>query len=377
MLYLRTSLLALVASMATATFASAEQGQEAIVIYSSDADPNNPIVINSPAQFEVTASSKKTAVIHSAQIVTPDIAESSLNGAEALSQEELEAMARIFKTIEEANEIEEIQTDDPLSGLSPDQRAFFEAMQGVIPMTDAQIRLFKERYHTSKQATLEPVKEDAQRSSRSIDLTLKPGEEVPTIRMQPGKVATMTFSDRNGNAWPILSVTTGDATAFAAETAGEQGVSNILVVNPRLEHASSNMVVTLVDNPVPILLTLDGRNQTVIDYRTDIRVDAKGPNSDYAITSSNSLSPTGDSTMIAFLDGIPPRGAQKKSVSGSPAEAWVYQEQLYIRTRGEVLSPAYVAKSTNVSGISVFVMPETPVLIISEDGVMNPVTVNQ
>ncbi len=362
-----TSILAF-AAMAPANFGAA-QSNNSIQIYSEEANPNKPITIH---QEQVHSTYRDTA--SHAQIVeqTPV---STLNGAEELSPEDIAAMERVFKIVEDANTIQEIDRDDPLSGMSPDQRAFMEAMLSINPMTPEQIRMFREHLDASKRASREPLRPDAQRSSRSIDLTLKPGEETPTVRMEAGKVATLTFSDMNGNPWPILSVTTGDDTAFAAQTAGEQGESNILIINPKLDYTSSNMVVTLVDNPVPVIMTLDARDQVTVDYRTDIRIDGKGPNSDYAITDMYNLPPTGDSTMIAFLDGIPPKGAEKRKVSAGGVEAWVFEDQLYIRTKGQVFSPAFTAKSTNVSGVSVFALPQTPVVLISQDGTLNTVSV--
>lgn len=333
------------------------QESAGIEIYSNTSNPSNPIVIESNDFFD------------------NEVTTSSLDGAEELSEEDILVMKRVFQTINEANTIDEIDQDDPLSDLSPDQRALFEAMIAVTPMTPDQIRMFKRRYLDVKNAKRENIEVDAQRSSRSIDLTLKPGEMPPTIRMEAGKVATVTFSDMNGNAWPILSVTTGDATAFSASTAGEPGDSNILIINPSLEYTASNMVVTLVDNPVPVLLTLDARDQKILDYRTDIRIDGKGPKSDFAITEQYDLPATNDSTMIAFLDGVPPRDSERRDVSSQDVEAWSYNGDLYIRTKGQVFSPAYTAKSSNISGVNVFVLPETPVVLVSAGGTLNTVSI--
>ncbi|NDV52908.1 DotH/IcmK family type IV secretion protein [Salipiger sp. PrR003] len=356
----------------------AHAGQETpeIVIYSAQSNPQNPIRIQN-AQAQV-----RNQVVASAQAIRPDvqpsavaaIPESSISDLPELSAEDAKAMAEIFKIIENSNAVAEIQADDPLSGMSPKQRAFIEAMQGVVPMTPEQILMFKKRYEETRRAERQQVTADPKRTIRSIDLSLKPGEEIPVIRMQLGQVSTITFSDRNGNPWPVLTVTPGDPNAFAAQPAGEQGVTNIIVVNPRTDYASSNMVVTLVDNPVPVLLTLDARDEDEVDFRVDARIDDVGPNSNYAMTENLSLSPTGDKTMIAFLDGLPPRGADEMETSASGVESWLYGGKMYVRTHGEVLSPAYIGKSSNVSGVSVFVLPESPILLISQGGRLDTVS---
>jgi intracellular multiplication protein IcmK len=347
--------------------AAGVSAQDRIEIYSPNSDPSNPI--------RIAPRYDSRSALQGNIPVAAKLPESSLAGTRELSKEDAEMMLQLMKVVEETNTIDEINADDPLAGMSPDQRAFIEAMRGIMPMTPDQIRLFKKRYDESQGATRAPVRPDASRVTRSLDLTLRPGEETPVIRMQAGEVSTLTFSDRNGNAWPILSVTPGDAGAFNAQTAGPEGTSNILVVNTQEVYASSNMVVTLVDNPVPVILSLDARDQRVVDYRIDARIDGVGPNSNYAITDSDTLPATGDKTMIAFLDGIPPKGAEKRETSNSSVEAWMYNGELYVRTKSSLLSPAYVSKSSNVSGVSVYALSETPVVITQRNGRMDTVTI--
>jgi len=353
--------------MALALAATGAMAQDdSIRIYSPNADPAKPISIQSPAM--------PPAPVAPAAPAAP-VGRSSLDQIPAMSEKDAQAMLRIYEMIEQSNAVEEITQDDPLAGLSPDQRAFIEAMQATMPMTPEQIRMFKKRYEQTRSAERAPVSADADRSTRSIDLTLKPGEAIPVIRMESGTVTTLTFSDRNGNPWPIYSVTPGDPNRFATQTAGEQGKSNILVLNTTADYAVSNAVITLVDSPVPILMTLDAREQSTVDYRVDVRIDAKGPNSQFAISDSYQLPATGDSLMLAFLDGLPPKGAVERQTSARGVEAWVYEKELYIRTRGELLSPAYTKRSSNVSGTNVFVLHEAPVIVLSQDGVFDTVSI--
>lgn len=344
---------------------SVAQNSAQIEIYSPNANPNNPIVIsNSGGQSNPVTPPASTLPV------------SNLNSIPPMSEEEARAMLEIMATVNRANQEERI-ADDPLSGLSPEQRAFVQAMQAVIPMTPDQIELFKQRYYDSQIATNSGVAADPAPVSRSIDLSLVPGEDLPVVRMAPGNVTTLTFSDKNGNPWPILSVTSGDSSSFAAQTAGEQGNTNILVINPLKNWAYSNMVVTLVDYPVPVLLTLDSRQNSVVDFRLDVRISESGPNTDLRIVENFSLPPTGDSTMLSFLDGVPPRGAEKLRTSHSGVEVWKYEDNMYVRSKTQILSPAYFAKTSNVSGVNVFVLQESPVLLVSDNGNVQSVMVNR
>jgi intracellular multiplication protein IcmK len=363
------STVALVALISSASFAIAQQ-TDSIEIYSPNSDPNKPIKIEQSGNPLGTEMSSSDAV----NPPESSLPKSDLDSIPPMSEEEAKAMLEILKQVNEEKNAEQIE-QDPLAGLNPEQRAFMEAMQSVIPMTPDQIELFKKRYYDSQVAKNRNVNGDISPISRSIDLSLVPGEDLPVVRMSPGNVTTITFSDRNGNPWPVLSVTSGDGSSFSAETAGQEGDTNILVVNPLKNWASSNMVVTLVGHPVPILMTLDSRENSVVDYRLDVRIDKRGPNSDDTIIEDYQLPSTNDSTMLSFLDGVPPESAEKMETSHSSVSAWVYNDEMYIRTNGKILSPAYTSKSSNVSGVSIFVLQQSPVIILSKDGVMQNVTI--
>lgn len=356
------STVATIAFLATASIAFA-QDNEQIKIYSPNANPENPILIeNNSQEAQVPPNSQ--------------LPKSNLDSVKPLSEDEARVMLEILKEVNDQSNQEKIE-DDPLSGLNDEQRAFMQAMQGIIPMTPEQIELFKKKYSEARRAENRNINGEIAPISRSIDLSLVPGEDLPVVRMSPGTVTTITFSDRNGKPWPVLSVTTGDSSSFEASTAGEQGVSNILVVNPTTNWAASNMVVTLVGHPVPIVMTLDSRENTVVDYRLDVRIDKRGPNSDNTVIQDYSLPATNDSTMMAFLDGVPPKSAERMETSHSSVEAWLYNDQMYVRTSGSILSPAYTAKSSNVSGVSVFTLQQSPVIILSKDGLMQNVTIKE
>lgn len=257
---------------------------------------------------------------------------------------------------------------------SPEEAAFNQAVANTLPMTPEQIEEFRRLLDATQGATTSRIKPDPSPVSRSVDLSLKPGEAPPTVRMSAGNVATLTFSDLTGQPWPVLSVTTGNPSAFSVQPAGEQGTTNIVVVTPLVEVATSNLVVTLVDHPVPIILTMRS-GEDEIDYRMDLRVEARGPNASYDTVDAQSLPPTGDSTMLAFLDGVPPDEARRLKTSNRDVEAFAYDDMLYVRTRLDLLSPAYLAKSSNVSDLNVYALMSAPVLIVSKEGRMTTVAI--
>ena len=244
--------------------------------------------------------------------------------------------------------------------------AFERALREAVPMSPQEIRKYRTNVDGARKATVEPLAA-GRPVTRMVSLSLKPGELTPSLRVQPGIVSTLTFSDITGKPWPVLSVVTGNPGAFVAQSAGPEGKSNVIVVSATQEHIVSNLAVTLVGHPVPVTILLD-QDKSETDLRVDMRIESRGPNAAQDIVGSSSLAPTSDVSMISFLDGTPPDGAKLLKSSSRDVEAWKFEDLLYVRTHGEVVSPSYSARSSNVSGVSVFQMAYSPVIIVSTDG---------
>lgn len=252
---------------------------------------------------------------------------------------------------------------------------FQRALESSVPFTPEQITDYRKAIDDVTKASAVPLA-PAKPVSRSIRLSLKPGEIAPTLRVQPGVVSTLTFSDVTGQPWPVLSVVTGNPSAYVAQSAGEVGKTNIIVVSAIQPYIPSNLVVTLVGYPVPVTISLAQGNAEV-DYRVDAQITARGPNAAMDMVGAASLQPTNDSNMLAFLDGTPPDAARRHSTSSSDVEAWTFGDMLYVRTAGDLLSPAYISRASNVSGVNIFVLNDAPVLLVSSDGQMASVRINR
>jgi len=248
---------------------------------------------------------------------------------------------------------------------SPADLAFQQALQSLMPMTPEQVRQYKQIVDKTQSEIAAPVGAPPKPVSRSVTLSLKPGEQSPKLRLYPGNATTITFSDISGAPWPVMSVTVGNPTAYQAGEAGEKGKTNIVVISPLTNHAqANNLVVTLKDNPVPLTFSLE-TGTSEVDYRVDVGLQTRGPNAAYDIVSTSSLPPTGDAT------------AKKVGTSSRIVEAWRYNDMVYVRTPLEVLSPAYVGRARNVSGVNVYTMIDSPVVLVSQDGRMASVTIER
>lgn len=260
----------------------------------------------------------------------------------------------------------------PAPGRTPEDEAFESAVKQLVPLSPDQIREFRKRQDDARRAQSLPLA-PVRPITRTISLTLKPGEPTPVIRVAAQRVTTLTFVDVTGKPWPVLSVATGDPQTLEAKSAGPQNETNIITLSPIRYQGATNVAVTLTKYPVPIVMTVT-TGESEVDYRVDIRVGARGPNAIADVLGAGGLAPTNDATLIGFIDGVPPRGAERVQTSSREVEAWMFDKMMYVRTNLELLSPAYLQKSSGNAGVNVYQLVEAPVLILSRDGQMASVT---
>lgn len=255
--------------------------------------------------------------------------------------------------------------------------AFDRAASQIMPLTnDMTRRVRKQEDEQQKLLSMPASGRLATPVSRSISLTLHPGERPPIVHLSAGNATVLTFSDQTGASWPVTSVAVGNPQAYAAQEAGDKGKTNMIVVSPLTNYGAANLIVTLSNMPVPVAFSLETGGDDV-DYRLDVGVPGRGPNAQYDIAGLTSLAPTNDAVVQAFLDGISPRGSVKLKASRRDVEAWKFKDMIYIRTQCELLSPAYIGRARNVSGINVYTLATAPVIIVSLDGRMSSVMIEE
>ena len=244
---------------------------------------------------------------------------------------------------------------------------YHDALKSLEPLTPEQIKNIRQKLNLLDQAKVAPITE-INPITRSIDVSLRSGENPFNVKISPGWVSTLTFSDRTGQSWPIQNVTNGNPEIYDVFSSGPDGTSNIITISAKQAHIPSNLAILLQGATVPLLITLTP-SQGTIDYRIDVRVDQRGPNATPENLVTSTLAPTSDSTILSFLDGVVPPQARSLSVlSHLKLDAWIYDKLLYVRTNVNLLSPAFTAKHSNASGIKVYVLKPTPVLLVSDHG---------
>lgn len=252
----------------------------------------------------------------------------------------------------------------PAAPADPDA-AFKEALRGVVPLTDEQVKKLRVELDKIDKAQGEPLTA-VKPSTRSIQVSLRSGEYPAVINTSPGWISTITFSDVTGQPWPVLSFTNGNPDAYNVQSSGPEGQTNIMTISSKQGYVPTNVAVTLVGAKVPIMMTLQPTDKGQVDFRVDALMDQRGPNAAYDIISNETLAPTDDSIMLAFLDGVPPSGAKPLKTTSRDVQAWRYNDLTYIRTDKALMSPAPIRKTSNASRTNVWVINEIPVVMFSD-----------
>ncbi len=180
-----------------------------------------------------------------------------------------------------------------------------------------------------------------------------------------GRVTALSFYDVTGAPYPVSAVVIGNPTQFKVEAPIPEG--NLVTISPLTTYAQGNMAITLVSQPVPILVKLEA-GQDVIDYRLDMRVGARGPQAPAPLQFVDGAPNVADPVMSAFIDGLPPEGATALTVDGAGVSAWRLKGQMYVRTSMTLLSPAWTNSAAGAGGLKVYAVPEVPILLASDEG---------
>ncbi|TKC90154.1 IcmK-like type IV secretion system protein [Trinickia terrae] len=211
------------------------------------------------------------------------------------------------------------------------------------------------------------------------------------IRLWQGTVTALVFTDMAGNPWNIESIalncqmfddgrSCGNGQGASAQVAGGANgatpssgpgaPTNVLNLQSLMQYGYGNVVVRLQSMASPIVLVLktglDKSNEN--DMQVDFHVQGRSPSARPEMMVMQTL-PGFDAHMSDFLYGVPPGGARQMKVSGGLAEAWIYNDALYVRTRVSILSPAFTDHVGSAEGIEVYKYTSAvPTLLASVNG---------
>ena len=246
---------------------------------------------------------------------------------------------------------------------SIDSLAFDGVAEQMFPLTPEQIIRLKQLYHTSEYAKSSTAGTPPKPTATSQFVNLSPGSTPPVIRLSQGFVSSLVFLDSTGAPWPISAYDLGDPAAFNIQW---DKTSNTLMIQASKLYTYGNLAVRLRGLNTPVMLTLIP-GQKAVDYRVDLRVQGYGPNAKN-MPMDNGLPPSASDLLLHVLDGVPPPGRSRLTVSGGDARAWLFNEKMYVRTNLTILSPGWLGTMTSADGMHAYEMQKSPVLLVSWHG---------
>ncbi|MDF1684135.1 MAG: DotH/IcmK family type IV secretion protein [Legionellaceae bacterium] len=244
-----------------------------------------------------------------------------------------------------------------------DDLAFNEVRKKIFPLSPEQTVEVKKWYENDEYAKASSTSTPPKPTATSQMVDLSPGSTPPVIRLSQGFVSSLVFLDSTGAPWPIAAYDLGDPNAFNIQW---DRISNTLMIQASKLYTYGNLAVRLRGLNTPVMLTLIPGQQAV-DYRVDLRVKGNGPNAKQ-IPMDVSLPSSTNDVLLHVLDGVPPSGSSRLTVSGGDAQAWILNGKMFVRTSLTILSPGWLGSMTSADGTHAYEMHKSPVLLVSWHG---------
>ncbi|MDF1826795.1 MAG: DotH/IcmK family type IV secretion protein [Legionellaceae bacterium] len=244
-----------------------------------------------------------------------------------------------------------------------DDMAFREVRKQMFPLSPDQTIEVKKWYESDEYAKASSASTPPKPTATSQMVDLSPGSTPPVIRLSQGFVSSLVFLDSTGAPWPISAYDLGDPSAFNIQW---DRVSNTLMIQASKLYNYGNLAVRLRGLNTPVMLTLIP-GQKAVDYRVDLRVQGNGPNAKQA-PMGVSLPSSASDVLLHVLDGVPPSGSSRLTVSGGDAQAWLLNGKMFVRTSLTILSPGWLGSMTSADGTHAYEMHKSPVLLVSWHG---------
>lgn len=249
------------------------------------------------------------------------------------------------------------------------QQAFEAALQSLLPLRPEEIRTLLEKFDRTQESVELPVYPAPKPQMVVENISLDPGSQPAVIKLAFGHVTTLSILDMTGARWPIDDISwAGDFEI--TETSTEEG-SHILRISPGGEYATGNMSMRLLGLKTPVILMME-TNRDLVHYRFDAIIPESGPFASAPLIQSNLTIQAGNRTLSSVLQGLPPEGSQRLSVTGTDGRtsAYLLGQTTYVRTPHTLLSPSWTSSVRSADGMSVYAVQNAPVLLLSDKGKM-------
>lgn len=227
-----------------------------------------------------------------------------------------------------------------------------------LQFTPEQTRIVKGLLLDQKRNQSTPYINTPQAKTRSLGISMNPGEEPPILRLSAGMLSTVVFTDSSGNPWNIEKVSL-DRSRFTDGMDDQQNSkptevsdTNILTIEPLDPAAFGNVSITLKGMSTPVIFMLV-TGQRDLDIRVDARLPGRSPNAKASYTSGISTT-VPDGVSLQFMDGLAPDEAVEMRTDSPNVRAWKHGGYIYVRSNFGVIQPAFISSFRANNGMKIF-----------------------
>ena len=248
------------------------------------------------------------------------------------------------------------------------QALFEESLRQMMPLNEGQIQEYRKRSDQRERALL-PVSPHL--NSRTVRVSLEPGRAPVKVFTTANIATSLVFHDSTGQPWPITSVTNGGPSFFQV-LRPELPDGNLLNILPTQSYGTSTIVVTLEKQDIPLVIRLESDSVHSPERKADalvlFQLAHRGPRA--AVPVIADIRETVDSTLLTFLDRVPPDGAVRVRMEPHREGliVWKYNGKHYIRTIHTLMWPAWSAVVNGAGNVKCHEVPITGRIMLSVNG---------
>lgn len=248
------------------------------------------------------------------------------------------------------------------------QALFEESLRQMMPLDQGQIQEYRERSDQRERALLSV---SPGLRTRTVRVALEPGRSPVPVYTTANIATSLVFHDSTGQPWPITSVTNGGPSHFQV-LRPELPDGNLLNVMPTQGYATSTIVVTLENRDVPLVVRLESDSVRAPERKADalvlFQLAHHGPKASVPIIKD--IKETADSTMLTFLDRVPPDDAVRVRMDPGSDNVlvWQYGGKHYVRTTHTLMWPAWTAVVNGAGNTKCYEVPATSRVMLSNNG---------
>ena len=259
----------------------------------------------------------------------------------------------------------------PQEGKKPDAQTLFqESLRQMMPLDDSQIQEYRERSDQRERALL-PVSPSL--ASRTARVSLEPGSAPVRVFTTANIATSLLIHDSTGQPWPITSVTNGGPSFFQV-LRPELPDGNLLNITPTQAYGTTTLVVTLEKQDIPLVIRLESDSVRGPERKADalvlFQISQHGPRAKVPVIED--IKETVNSSMLAFLDHVPPAGAVRVRMEPTPdkVQVWKLGANHYVRTSHSMMWPAWTAVVNGAGNMKCYEVPVTSRIMLSVGGTM-------